>query len=271
MYRLSKMTDKFGLAYGFIAWMANYFVTFWFFYLIPGLKKYLSKASFKDLESDLRKFANLSLKSLGFKAELLNPHDIDLLEQDFILASNHRSWFDQISLSAVFPRGIHFLAKADYFKMPVLGRCLRTFEAIPVTNKSLDKSANQLLFRSIQKNENICFFVEGTRGEGKQLLPFKMGAFQVAAKFNKPILPVYILGAERCSSKQRHLFDIRPGIITIVVGRPKMFTRDNLEQQVQEFEAFYTKNWLNLYHQHELYQSDQHIFDKLEPTTLAQV
>ena len=251
---------------GLQAWVRNYLTTFIFLFLIPTGKRVFTKAKFEDLEGDLRRFANLSLGCFGFRVELINPHDIDL-GQSFILASNHRSWFDQISLMASFPRGIHFLAKSDYFKIPILGRCMKLFEMIPVKGQILDKKASQVLIKSLRKDEQVCFFLEGTRGQGRDLLPFKKGAFQYAAKFNKPILPLYILGSEYCSSKSRNLLDIRPGTISIVVGKPIIFNTGNLEQQSIEFEDKYRLVHNKLYQEHAVFMQS-HATNQLCPDTL---
>lgn len=258
----------FSKTYGFFCWLKNYLVTFIFLYTIPGLKKRVFKTNFQSLEKDMKRFGKLSLGSFGFEVELINPHNVDL-KKNFILAANHRSWFDQISLMASFPKGIHFLAKSEYFEIPILGKSMHNLEMIPVKNKNLDKAGNKVLINSLKRNENVCFFVEGTRGSGRELLPFKKGAFQYAAKFNKPILPIYILGAEQCSSKQRHLFDINPGTITIVVGRPAEFSRENLDQEFSDFESRYRRVHNQLYLEHEAFQKSQQ--QTLLPETLQLV
>ena len=258
----------FGYIFGAYCWLKNYVVTFIYLYLIPSVKTLGKKRNFKACEFDLARYGRKSIKAMGFDVELLNPHDVDLTE-NFVMVSNHRSWFDQIAMLASYPSGIHFLAQEEYFKIPILGRCMKNFEMIPVTKKKLDQKANSTLDKCLKQNENVCFFIEGTRGQGRDLLPFKKGAFYHAIEHKKRILPLYILGSERCSSKSRHLFDIRPGSITIVIGKPRIFSKDNFKSQFEEFESAYRRVHNQLYLEHEIFQSDQHLLTKLEPTTLS--
>lgn len=258
----------FGASFGAYCWAKNYWVTLIYLYLIPSLKSFFAERKFEQTQVDLKRFGKKSIEAMGFDVELINPHDVDLNEE-FVMVSNHRSWFDQIAMLAAFPRGVHFLAKEEYFKLPILGRCMKNFEMIPVSEKKLNNQANETLKNCLKKKENVCFFMEGTRGKGRKLLPFKKGAFYHAADYRRKILPLYILGSERCSSKSRSLFDIRPGTITIVVGKPREFSHENFEGQFEEFQAHYTRIHNQLYLEHEIFQSDQHVLTKLESSTLS--
>lgn len=179
------------------------------------------------------------LKIFGIDATVYNPYGIDLKNNQFVLVGNHRSWFDQVAITAKMPKPFHILAHEKYFKMPTLGYALRTWQGIPVRNKKISEQDLQRIHNYLQRKENMFFFIEGTRGKGKELLPFRLGAFKIAAQSKVPVLPLYIFGAEDCLHKSNSLLSVKPGKIDIIVGSPVMFNLQDLGEQVQNFRQKY--------------------------------
>lgn len=235
-----------------LRWGIYYVLVLIFFFLKPLISKKILKKSFNELVEDINFFALSSLKVFGVKPELLNPHNINL-DKGYIIAGNHRSFFDQIAISGLFPRTIHILAKSTYFSLPVFGQAMRTIESIPVENRRLGTEARKILDKSVKYDEAVCFFVEGTRGQGRDLLAFKPGAFNTAAEYDKEILPIYILGTEQCLSKHKSRLQVKPGNISIVIGKPESFSLEDLDAQIADFEKRYTKIHNHLYDQFESY------------------
>jgi 1-acyl-sn-glycerol-3-phosphate acyltransferase len=79
--------------------------------------------------------------------------------------------------------------------------------------KSLDRAA-----KAIGEGGQVLLFAEGTRTRTGKLLPFKRGAFSLAAKSGIPIVPITINGSYSILPKGS--FDIRPAQIEVVVGKP---------------------------------------------------
>jgi 1-acyl-sn-glycerol-3-phosphate acyltransferase len=53
----------------------------------------------------------------------------------------------------------------------------------------------------LHNNRNIIIFPEGTRSDGRKLGKFKKGAFRLAMKTNKPIIPIIIDGSAKVLAK----------------------------------------------------------------------
>ena len=121
-----------------------------------------------------------------------------------VLVANHRSHLDSIILWAICPKEKHlvFAAKKELFNIPFLGAGLRQAKAIRVDRSNGRKAlstlidgTNRLLF-----NEILVIFPEGTRSE-KTLRKFKRGAFSVALKSHRGVMPVCIKGTDKLFPK----------------------------------------------------------------------
>ena len=200
--------------------------------------KYLGK-SWEQAGRWFRLTGRTGLKIFGIDANIYNPYGVDLDSNQFIIIGNHRSWFDQVAVTASMPRPFHILAHEKYFRMPTLGYALRTWQGVPVRDQRLSLSENKQILDYIKRKENMFFFIEGTRGTGKELLPFRSGAFKLAAKTGVAILPLYIFGGEDCLHKTKSLLAVKPGKIDIVIGEPVMFNLQDLNPQISSFREKY--------------------------------
>lgn len=105
-----------------------------------------------------------------------------------ILAANHpNSFFDAIILGVHYPRPMHFLARGDAFKKPLVAKLLRALKLIPIYRLSEGKenlTQNEATFHeciSILKNNGaILIFSEGLCKNEWQLRPLKKGTARLA-------------------------------------------------------------------------------------------
>lgn len=193
-----------------------------------------------------RAFGRSALETFHVELEWLDRTGVDLSRGQFLLAANHRSWLDQMALIARYPRPIHVLSKKGYFEYPVLGASMRMTECIPVEEGSLGADQLERLMRYLQRGDDALFFVEGTRGAGLEMLPFRPGVFKCAAASGIPVLPVFILGSERLMSKQRTLLDVRPGRMGVLLEPPVRFTHRSLRPAMADFEARFRERFRTL-------------------------
>lgn len=114
-----------------------------------------------------------------------------------VLACNHLSNLDPVLLGAVCPRQISYLAKIELFRVPLLGRLIRHYGAIPLRRSASDPDAMRLAERVLEQHQLLALFPEGTRSRDGQLKPFRFGAARLALKYNVPLVPAAIIGTER--------------------------------------------------------------------------
>ncbi|GAB5465353.1 MAG: lysophospholipid acyltransferase family protein [Candidatus Kapaibacteriales bacterium] len=169
-------------------------------------------------------FAHLWSKILlliaGVKIKKKYSEDYNLANKSkpLILASNHTSFFDIPVVLATCGRNANIIYKEELEKVPVWGWGLKMSPFIAINRNSgrdslasIDKAAAQM-----REGDSTIIFPEGTRSS--ELLPFKRGAFMLAARSGLPIVPVAISGIEPVLSTKP--FRIRKATVTIEFGAP---------------------------------------------------
>jgi 1-acyl-sn-glycerol-3-phosphate acyltransferase len=101
-----------------------------------------------------------------------------------------------------------WLAKAELFRMPLLGWMLRMAGDIPVERSNRSKSARALMqcAQWLRRRCSVVFFPEGSRSLDGQVSPFAEGPFQLAIREQVPILPLVVEGSGNALPKHSWLF-----------------------------------------------------------------
>jgi 1-acyl-sn-glycerol-3-phosphate acyltransferase len=116
----------------------------------------------------------------------------------FVVVANHQSILDILLLSRA-PREMKWIAKEELFKIPWVGWMLRMSGDIPI-RRGDPESGGEALARAreyLARGMSVMLFPEGTRSKTGKLLPFKSGAFRLAAEAGVPVLPVAVHGTAR--------------------------------------------------------------------------
>ncbi len=126
----------------------------------------------------------------------------------FILAPNHISYFDPPLVGSFVPRRVHFFAKQELFKVPILGALIKRTNVHPVKRGVFDRGAITTAVKILKAGNPLAVFPEGTRGVFGEFLDPKPGIGMIARKAEVPIIPCYIEGAEalwHCVFRKRRL------------------------------------------------------------------
>ncbi len=129
---------------------------------------------------------------------VVHTHSHKLPKGSYILAANHQSFFDFLSMTSVSKRNIHFLAAEKFFKHPLWKILMVLTGQIKVDRTSEDKStALETANRIIRQGKILAIFPEGTRSPSKtEMLKGFTGVAKFALEHNIPIIPVGIKGAD---------------------------------------------------------------------------
>jgi 1-acyl-sn-glycerol-3-phosphate acyltransferase len=163
-----------------------------------------------------------SMGSLSAARIGLDVNGLELVpsEGPVIYMGNHQGNFDILALTRAIPRLFSWVAKEELFKVPVFGAAMRRAGYIPL-NRSDGRKALKSMTQAagrIAAGASVVIFPEGTRTKDGALLPFKRGAFILAAKAGVPIVPFTINGSRAINPRNR--IELRPGIIRITFGAP---------------------------------------------------
>ena len=111
-----------------------------------------------------------------------------------LLVGNHSSLLDPPLVGGVAPRPLSFMAKAELFRVPLLGGLIRRLNARPVRREGADAGALRTALRILQDGGLLLMFPEGTRGPEGSLRPAKPGAAMLAVLSGAPVVR-YSFGA----------------------------------------------------------------------------
>ncbi|WP_162007942.1 lysophospholipid acyltransferase family protein [Heliorestis convoluta] len=120
-----------------------------------------------------------------------------------IIASNHISNWDPLIVGCAVHRPVHFMAKMELFKIPILGALLRNFGAFPVERGGTGRKALKKSIELLAEDKVIGLFPEGTRSKTGTLGEGKSGVALIAAKSGASIVPVGLYNTSQVFSRGR--------------------------------------------------------------------
>ncbi|WP_343676521.1 AMP-binding protein [Paraburkholderia heleia] len=138
----------------------------------------------------------LVLRAVGLRTTLRGAAHFDAATHP-VLAANHTSYLDVVVLLAALPEPVHFVAKRDLSRRPLVGRLLRALGTRFVTREDYGRSLadEATLVECARAGETLLFFPEGTFVAAAGLRVFRLGAFRAAVLAGRPVLPVAVRGA----------------------------------------------------------------------------
>lgn len=140
--------------------------------------------------------------------------------QTYVFISNHRSYLDTATLFAHTGRRLGLLAKKELLNLPIFGVGMG-FVNVMAIDRSNSERARVTVAAAIERiRSGISFgvFAEGTRARPGEFLPFKKGAFYMAAQAGVPIVPVAIKNTDYLMGKGTG--EARSGTIQMAMLEP---------------------------------------------------
>ncbi len=188
--------------YDVILTVALFFVVFFvwlIFYPFDKKRKFAHMQCFWWADSLIRLNPFWKLKVSGLD-------NIDY-NKTYVIIANHQSMADIVVLYKTRMQ-FKWVSKDSLFKVPFIGWCLALTEHIGLARG--EYSSIKRVYRQaaewLRKDMSVLFFPEGTRSDSEEMNVFQNGAFKLAIKEKKPILPICIKGTREAIPKGSWIF-----------------------------------------------------------------
>jgi 1-acyl-sn-glycerol-3-phosphate acyltransferase len=154
-------------------------------------------------------------------------------EQTYVFISNHRSYLDTATLFVYTGRRLGLLAKKELLNVPLLGVGMGfvNIMAIDRSNSERARATVEAATARIRSGRSFGVFAEGTRAKPGQFLPFKKGAFYMAAQAGVPIVPVALKNTDHLMGKGTG--EARSGTIEMIMLPPIPTTDCSTDEAVR--------------------------------------
>ncbi len=142
-------------------------------------------------------------------------------KQAYIIIPNHQSLLDIVFFNMLRHR-LRWVSKIEIFRVPLVGwemKMVKYIELIRGNKASVIKMMEKCV-ESLQDGISVVIFPEGTRSLTGAIGKFKSGAFQLAVKTDKPLLPVLIDGTGEIMPKKGGIIFRNRRIVRIRVLDP---------------------------------------------------
>ena len=144
-------------------------------------------------------------------------------EGGVLLVSNHINNLDPIAMGIGSPRPVHYMAKAELFKIPVIGKLASMVHAFPVKRGLSDREALRKGLSILKEGNVLGLFPEGTRSKTGEIGKGLAGAGFFALRTEALVLPCAIIGPYKPFKK-----------LKIVFGKPIDLTEARLTKKSAE-------------------------------------
>ena len=118
----------------------------------------------------------------------------EITDKPYIVCANHTSLMDVVMLVISFKGQIHFMAKKEIFKVPILRSFVKAMGGFPIDRKGSDVAAIKKTISMLNEGNNIGIFPQGTRRpfENPRDTEVKDGIGMIASRAGVGFMPVYI-------------------------------------------------------------------------------
>jgi 1-acyl-sn-glycerol-3-phosphate acyltransferase len=159
------------------------------------------------------------LRLTGVKVRVIGRERLEP-KQTYVFVANHWSYLDAAPLFAYTDRRMGMIAKKELLNAPILGYGMGFVNVIAIDRSNRDRAVESLNVATERLRAGVSFGVcpEGTRAKPGEMLPFKKGAFHMAAQSGVAIAPIALRNSDKLMGKGTG--EAWPGTIEMVFLPP---------------------------------------------------
>ena len=158
--------------------------------------------------------------------------------QAVVLAAKHQSTWETFAFPTLMPHPLAYVFKRELLYVPFFGWAMGRLDMIHIDRSKRTEAWNKVAAqgkRLAAEGIWVIMFPEGTRIARGQQGSYKSGASRLAIATGVPIVPI---AANSATCWPRKSFLLRPGTITIAIGRPIASAGREPEELMREVEAW---------------------------------
>jgi 1-acyl-sn-glycerol-3-phosphate acyltransferase len=114
-------------------------------------------------------------------------------EGGIVIASNHRSFADPVSITIPMKKPLKYMARDSLFKNKIIALFIRILGAFPVKRDAASTELFKTCADILSSGKNLVIFPEGTRQYQNKVGPGKAGVAMIAARSGADVLPCGII------------------------------------------------------------------------------
>lgn len=173
---------------------------------------------------------------LGLKVIVRRSPDV-IDKVPYVFIANHQNSYDIITICKAALPGVVTVGKKSLKWIPVFGQIYWLSGNIMIDRKNSGRARDTLLIaaRKIrEKKTSVWVFPEGTRSNGRGVLPFKQGAFRIAQSTKEPVVMVTASNLHNKIKWNRW----NNGVVLVDIDAPVAMTDEHS-----------LKEWIAIFHQ----------------------
>ncbi|BBF44524.1 1-acyl-sn-glycerol-3-phosphate acyltransferase [Lachnospiraceae bacterium KM106-2] len=161
-------------------------------------------------------------------------------DEAVLYVANHRSFFDIVVIYATVPTLTGFISKKEMEKIPCISRWMRYLNCLFLDRDNIREGLKTILkgIENIKNGYSMFIAPEGTRNQGKEMLPFKEGSFKLAEKSGCAIIPMALTNTD--GAFEQHMPWIKRAKVIITYGEP-IYLKD-LDKDTRKHCGAYVQN-----------------------------
>ena len=132
--------------------------------------------------------------TICFRPRFHGVENIPDKNKAYIVCSNHISGHDIVFMAWKLRQQVHFVAKEELLKNPIIKYFGKIFGMIPIRRGGADIGAIRNAIDAVRQGNVLGIFPQGTRRKGAapQVSQFRSGVGMMAAHAEADVLPMYI-------------------------------------------------------------------------------
>lgn len=138
----------------------------------------------------------------------------------YVFVANHQGAYDIWSIYGFLNHNFKWLMKKELENIPLVGRACKAAGHVFVDDSKIHsiKETIEEAEKTLKDGMSVVIFPEGSRSWDGKMIPFKRGAFMLAAEFRLPVVPITIDGSFKAMA--RDTYNVTPTTINVTIHEP---------------------------------------------------